>query len=297
MKYWVDGIFLGVSSSYRKVADASAITMLYGANYRSQAHCVLFGGSATQKAVGSESLEFSTSCLLYDTQLLRGGAIGDRIDTQEVYLPEPIQGVSGIVSLRNQIGTGVLTIEKLEASANVSWKGNGAGAPITRSMSSSGMLELRHATGSKYGTVKMEIDLPKLVSGDYKMVISNTPNAILPTTTASEAANGSEKYLGVYVYNENDDIDFSKITIKVDEQPMSGVEVYIGVAPEGANSDMETLPDNVTPPSGVAFGTSVTIDGLTSHGRIGLWVKVANLPYSTVAKVMDWVTIEVEATL
>ncbi|MCF1458425.1 MAG: hypothetical protein LPH21_12955 [Shewanella sp.] len=220
----------------------------------------------------SEVYEFAALVSLYKTSGYLGGILTSPVATQTPTPLKPIQGVTLIQSLANQVGVGHLTIKDVGGKLEISWAGRGAGTPVARGMVSSGLVELVHAEGVESGSLLIDLDFQKAVPGVYPIDITNNRNTINHSITEAQSANGVTRYYGLVLRNDNPSITYTQVSARTLFQPVSGVEFYLGVDPAGV-----TIASQSDAPAGVTFAQAADIPALAPGESVALWLKLISL--------------------
>lgn len=135
-----------------------------------------------------------------------------------------------------------------------------------------------------------------LVDGDYKWLHSTGKLGGAKTATAwqngvkhdlfdkftpAETLAGDEFFACVFFENGNATITMEDIALWVSSvTPSADTEVAIGLAPEGKNSAVEVIGNELTAPAGVTFttpttqGAGLTPVNLAPNDYIGVWVRL-----------------------
>jgi len=112
-------------------------------------------------------------------------------------------------------------------------------------------------------------------------ITSGSLHNLFDIVNVSEATAGDVEYRGIYIANDNASLDLLSAAIYIESDSTSAdTDISIALAPEGAGASMETLANEFTEPSGVAWhslvgaGNSLPIGGDLPFGEsLGIWIR------------------------
>ena len=130
-------------------------------------------------------------------------------------------------------------------------------------------------------------------------IVSATLHNLFDVVKGDESAAGDTEYRGFYVLNNHGSLALETAVVWIESEAAGGANVEIGLAAEAVGSDMATIANESTAPSGVSFSaptskaTGLAIGNLPAGSRKGIWVKRI-VPASTGAQNGDNAQLRIE---